>query len=258
MPRVKIGVELASLRLPFRKGLVAAARLGADGVVVDAQGEITPQLSQSGLREVKKLLEQQQLRVGALSFRTSGGYGDVEGLEQRVEATRAVMQLAYRLGTTVVIGQLGRIGPADSDAYRLLVDVLADLGRFGHRAGAMLAVETGNDDAATLARLLDTLPEQSLNVDLNPGKLLAAGLSPSEFVATLGRWVAHVHATDAVRDLSRLRGELVSLGRGAVDFPEIFGRLEEAGYGGHVTVEAVSTHAPADEMASAIAYLRRL
>ena len=46
MPTLKIGVELAGLRLPFKQALHAAAQLGADAVEIDAlRGMYAPPLS---------------------------------------------------------------------------------------------------------------------------------------------------------------------------------------------------------------------
>ena len=43
VPALKIGVETAGLRLPFRKALHTAAELGADAVEIDARAEVSPQ-----------------------------------------------------------------------------------------------------------------------------------------------------------------------------------------------------------------------
>ena len=59
MPPIKIAIQLASLRLPFRRALVVANRLGAAAVEIDARGELRPQeLGETGLREVRRLLEE--------------------------------------------------------------------------------------------------------------------------------------------------------------------------------------------------------
>ena len=42
MLQIRIGVELASLRLPFKKGLLTARELGADAVEIDARQELRP------------------------------------------------------------------------------------------------------------------------------------------------------------------------------------------------------------------------
>ena len=50
MPALRIGIELASLHLPFKKALHTAAELGADAVEIDARGEFRPQqLARTGL-----------------------------------------------------------------------------------------------------------------------------------------------------------------------------------------------------------------
>ena len=53
----------------------------------------------------------------------------------------------------------------------------------------------------------------------------------------LGRECLHVHACDAVRDLSRGQAFEVELGRGSADLPGLLGRLTEFDYPGWVTIE---------------------
>jgi sugar phosphate isomerase/epimerase len=76
-------------------------------------------------------------------------------------------------------------------------------------------------------------------------------------VELLGRHVLHVHACDAVRNVSGRANE-VELGRGVADFPELLGRLTEFDYRGWVTIERRDTSNPIDEIENAVAYLRAL
>jgi sugar phosphate isomerase/epimerase len=260
VPALKIGVELAGLRLPFRKALHTAAESGADAVEIDARGEITPQeLSQTGVRQLRKLLEDHRLRVSAVRFRTRRGYDAAADLDRRIAATKAAMEFAYRLGATVVVNHVGRV-PADphSEPWRLLVEVLGELGRHGSRAGALLAAETGTESGEDLARLLAELPEGTIGVDLNPANLVAGGFSPVEAVEALGPSVLHVHATDAVRDSATGRGTQVSLGEGTIDYPALLAALDELGYRGYFTVTHHTADDPAEAVAEAIRYLRDL
>ena len=72
MPQLKIGVELACLRLPPKKALHIVAQLGADAVEIDARGELSPrQLSQTGLRELRKMLD--DFRLKGEMFKESAG-----------------------------------------------------------------------------------------------------------------------------------------------------------------------------------------
>ncbi|MEX0820329.1 MAG: sugar phosphate isomerase/epimerase family protein [Pirellulaceae bacterium] len=257
---LKVGIQLASLQLPFKKALHTAAELGANGVEIDARNDLKPQeLSHTGLRQLRKTLDDRNLRVCAVGFQTRRGYNVLDDLDRRVEATKEAMQFAYDLGASVVINQVGRIpdepvGPE----WDLLVQVLTDIGRFGQRVGATLAVETGSEDAAKLRQLLDALPAGSIGVNLDPGNLIVNGFSASEAAKRLGEHVIHVHAKDGVRDLAQGRGLETQLGRGAADFPEILAILEEHEYRGYFTIERKHAQDPVLEVGQAVQYLRRL
>lgn len=250
----KLGVDVAGLPLPFLKALNLAAELGAEAVEIDARDQIRPtELSRTGLREVRKMLTDRRLRVAAVAFRTRRGYAVPEELDRRVEATKAAMELASALGAPVVVNAIGPIPPDDSPGREMLHDVLGDVARFGSRVGAILAAETGGESGEDLAHLLAGLPEESLAVALNPGRLLAAGFSPLDAVAALARRIRHVHATDA------RRGKLVPLGQGDVDFPSLLAALGESGYRGCFCVACAGSgdRDPKGELADAIAQLRR-
>ena len=260
MPHLKIGVELACLRLPLKKALHIAAQLGADAVEIDARGEVNPrQLSQTGLRQLRKILDDLRIRVAAVTFRTRRGYDALADLGPRIEATKAAMELAHDLGSTAVVNQIGRIpSEADSDGWRLLVEVLDELGRHGNRVGATLAAETGSESAEQLGRLLAHLPEGALAIDFNPGNLVAGGFDPIEALASVGPHVIHVHATDGICDRGAGRGEQVSVGQGAVDFPSVLAGLDGHGYDGYFTIQHMGGGDPVVEIGRAIQYLRQL
>lgn len=258
MPHLNIGIELAGLRLPARQALETAARLGADAVELDARGDFAPRdFSQTGLRQLRKMLEDLRLRVCSVSFRTRRGFAAPADLESRIEGAKAAMELAARLGARSVVTRIGRIPGSDEPAaHGLLIEVLTDLAGFGNRTGAFLAAETGEQPASQLASLFEQLPEGIIGVDLNPGNLAADGQQPLEAVAALGARILHVHATDGVCDPGGRRGERVELGSGAADFPALLGALEEFGYRGYFTVQPRTGSDAQTEAARAIEYLR--
>jgi hypothetical protein len=144
---IRIGVQAASLRVPFKKALPLIASMHATGVELDARGELRPgSLTETGLRQVRKLLDDYGLSVAAVSFQTRRGYDVAEDLEHRIEATKQALQLAYSLGCSVVLNQVGRIPSQEQqpDAWQRLVDSLTDIGRFSQRAGAWLAMTTAS------------------------------------------------------------------------------------------------------------------
>ena len=260
VPRLKVGIQLASLRMPLKKALQTAARLGARGVEIDVRHQLKPhEVSQTGLRQLRKLLADLNLRVCAVGFRTRRGYNVREDLDLRITATKQAMKLAYDLGANVVVNQVGRV-PAEAEGadWDLLVQVLSDLGVYGQHIGALLAAETGSEDASTLARLIAALPTNALAVNLDPGNLIIHGFSARDAVAQLGPHILHVHAKDGVRDLAQGRGIEVPLGRGSVDFPELIGKLEEFQYPGYFTIERENAQDPIAEIGQAVEYLNNL
>ncbi len=260
MPQLRVGIQLTNLRLPFKKALLMAAKLGADAVEVDARSQLKPsEFTRTGLRQLRKTLEDHNLRVCAVRFPTRRGYDALQDLDRRVQATKEAMQFAYDLGSSVVVNQIGRVPDSDeAPGWQTLQEVLSDLGNYGQRVGACLAAETGTEDGQDLARLIEALPPGSLSVAFDPGNLIINGFSAHDAIHALGTYVTHVHAKDAVRDLARGRGLETPLGRGSVDFPELIGVLEEHNYRGYFSVEREHAEDPPAEIGQAIQYLRNL
>jgi len=256
---VKIGIQIRSLRQPVKQAIRTAARLGADGVEIDARNELRPgELSATGLREFHKLLEDLNLRVSAVAFPTRRGYDEADDLDRRVQATQGAMRFARELRADVVINRAGHVPDDANDAqFVRLVEALTALGRYGERVGSRLALQTGGERPQDLARLIDALPAQSVGVDLHPTGLILGGHSPQGVIDVLGAHVLHVHACDAVRDAAG-RSIEVELGRGSADLPELLGRLTEYDYRGWVTVERRESADPIGEIENAVAYLRSL
>jgi sugar phosphate isomerase/epimerase len=258
--KIQVGVELASLRQPFKKALLTARELGVEAVEIDLRGELRPDdLTQTGVRQVRKMLDDLNLRVSAATFRTRRGYNVVDDLEARIDATKRALKLAYDLGTNVVVNHIGRVPPdSDAAATSTLVQALSDIGRHSQRVGALLAAETGTETGAELAALIARLPPGSIGVDFNPASLVLQGHSPREAAAALAPHVLHVHATDATRDLALGRGVEVALGQGSADFPEVLALLEEQQYRGYITVARHDSSAPLADVRQAIEFLRNL
>ena len=75
------------MRMPLRKAIETASQLGASAVEIDARNDIHPsQLSDTGLRQLRKILDDRNLKVSALRFQTRRGYEYTQNLERRIEA----------------------------------------------------------------------------------------------------------------------------------------------------------------------------
>jgi len=260
MKRIKLAVHLPSLRIPLRQALHAAQRMGVEAVELDGRGEFRPhELSASGLREFKKQLQDLELRVAAVEFRTRRGYHIAAELEQRIEATKAAMRGAFAVGASLLVNQVGRV-PEDpkSAEFRVMTEALTDLGRFGDHVGVTLTAETGTESGPDLLRMIEALPAGALGVAFNPGRLIINGFSAQEALAPLAPHVRLLRAQDGVQDLARGRGIEVELGRGSADWAAILGTLEEHGYRGYVSVLREQSEDPLFEIGRAVKYLHAL
>ncbi|TWT78495.1 Xylose isomerase-like TIM barrel [Posidoniimonas polymericola] len=256
MPAVRIGVVTSSLRRPLRSALLSASQSGADGVEVDLRTELpTADLSESAVRQLRKLLEDLRLTVGAAAFPTRRGFGDPRELDRRIAATQAAMAAARKLGARVVVLRLGEPPAADDPQRPLLEDSLQALSRHADHIGVRIALQASGDQLETLAGLLDTLPNHLLGVSLDPAGLIAEGVDIKQAFDAIGRRLSHVYAADAVRDLSTRGAVPVELGRGSVEWPEALGRLEEHDYRDWLFVKLREGAGP-DELENAVAYLR--
>ncbi len=268
MLKLRIGIQTASLRQPLRRALQTASELGAKGVEIDARRELRPkEMSQTGLRQFRKLLDDLNLKVCAVGFPTSRGYDESDDLDRRVAATKEAMAMAYQLGAPIVVNQIGVVPPdpqadtTDADdrrRWQLLIEVLTDIALFSEKCGTRLAAETGTESGADLARLLSALPEDLIAVNLDPGNLIINRFSPLEATEALGPLIAQVHVKDAVRDVARGRGQEVPLGRGTADFPAILAALEEHDFRGYLTIEREKADDPVFEVGQAVKFLRNI
>ncbi|MGI9471345.1 MAG: sugar phosphate isomerase/epimerase family protein [Rubripirellula sp.] len=258
LAELNVAVRLDSMQMPLRRSLEMASRMGASAVELDARNEIHPsQLSDTGLRQLRKILDDLNLKVAALRFPTRRGYEEPRDLDRRVEATKDAMQLAYRLGSTVVINSIGVVpGDEESAQWASMRSVLDDLGRYGTRIGAFLAAETGAEPGETLAKLIQGSDDSYIAVALNPGQLIINRHDVREAISALKDRIQIVCAVDGVIDLAAGRGIAVPLGQGTADFPELIGMLEDIQFRGRYVVGRAESSL--EELAASIAYLKQL
>ena len=244
--------------LPLRQALETAARIGATAVELNAKNGINPSsLSDTGLRSFRKMLDDLNLRVAALRFPTRRGYDHIPDLDRRVDATKQLMLLAYRLGAPVVINSLGQIPESTDDPrYETLEAVVDDIGRHGAKVGSFFAAETGTESGEQLMKLLESSEDGYVAVALNPGQLIINQFELRPSVAAVSARVQTVLAIDGVLDLSAGRGISVPIGQGIAEFPELLGVLEEKQYRGYFTVGRPESSV--DELSQGIEYLRNL
>ena len=256
----RLAVPVRPLASDFRRSLSIAREFGVRGIEIDGRHGIDlATLSDTGIRQIRKWLDDAGLHVAAVSFPTRGGYAEQDRLEARVMATKQAMLQAHRLGATVLLCRLGDIPSAeDGTNWQVLIDVLADLGQTGQQTGALFCAEAGRAGPEDLRRVIEAVPAGSLQVHLVTGALLVHGHDPAEAAMTLAADIGYVHATDAVAGAYAGHGQAVPLGTGQVDLPPVLAVLEERGYRGWVGVESIAAQREdaAREIASALNQLR--
>jgi len=256
---VRVAVQTKCFAQPLRQALHTANTLGAEGVQIDLRQELpAAELSDTALRQVRKMLDDLNLRVGSAAFPTRRGYANPHDLERRLEATIEAMRAASKLATRVMVISLGPLPLADDPDRSTLLEAITTLSMQGNRLGVQLAAQCSDAHPADLKNFVDELPEGSVGVDFSPADLILAGRQPREFAETLGPHIVHVFANDAVRGLGGPRGGDVELGRGSADFPELLGALEEHNYQGWVTVERRNSQRPVEDVENAVQFLRSL
>lgn len=260
MPELKIGIQISSLGQPLKAALQTAARLGATGIEIDARTDIRPkELTDTGRRQLKKWMDDLNLRVASVRFRTRRGYDVLQDLDQRIDATKEAMRFAYSLGCNVVVNQVGLV-PEDvaHPAYSQLQVCLTDLARYGQHIGAMLAAETGSEPGERLAALIESTTEKAIGIAFNPANLIANNYSAEHALAPCAPHTLLVHARDAVRDLARGRGIDVPLGRGSAEFPSICAHLEQRQFNGWFVIDSEPKPNAITEIGYAVSFLKSL
>jgi L-ribulose-5-phosphate 3-epimerase len=260
MARMKIGVCLKALGVPFRRALFEAQKLGVRGVELDASGDLSPKaLSQTGRRELQHLLRSHDLELSALGCPLRRGLDVAENQQQRLDHIRDVLALSFDLGPRLVIVQAGKIPEKDDDPRApLMKDALTALGQHGDRTGTILALETGPDNGAVLKDFLDRYDNGSLAACFNPGNLLINGHNPHACARDLAKRLVYAHATDARYSSAGKGAREVPLGHGDIDWLQMIGTFEEIDYHGWLVIDREASPQAAQEVAASVQFLRRL
>ena len=158
----------------------------------------------------------------------------------RIDALRQVSDFAKELGIGQVQTHCGFIpeDPADP-LYPGAVEAIRSVAEHCHGNGQYFLMETGQETPTAMSRMIRDVKMPNLAVGLDTANLILYGkANPVDAVDILGPHVRSVHAKDGKwpTDPSEL-GEEVLIGKGLVNFREVFTKLHRAGYMGAVTIE---------------------
>lgn len=269
---MKIGVITDCFKLPLDESLRLAGSLGFDGVQIYATtGEFSPDVLTSDRKaEIKKLLAENNLEISALCG-DMGGYGfQIEkDNPERIEKTKAIIDLAFEFGVSVITTHIGVI-PSDErhPRYSVMLNALTECGIYAKSKGVTLAIETGPETAKTLLGFLKKT-KGGVGVNLDPANfVMVTGQDPVEAVELLSDYIVHTHAKDGVM-LKSTDPEIIydhfaeggiealnvadffletPLGQGKVDFKAYINALRQGGYDGYLTIERETGEDPISDI----------
>ena len=260
MGRLKVGVMIESFRLGVKKGIQKAAELGADGFqIYVTKGEMAPwNLTETGRRDFIHFVEKQGLVVSALCGDFGGGgFAKTEGLEERIDKTKQVLDLSRDLRVDVVTTHIGVVPEDPNNPIRKqMVDAMNECGAYAEKVGSILASETGPESGKHLAEFLDALSTDAVKVNYDPANLVMNGFDEVQGVRDLAGAIVHTHAKDGTRTAEGKRQEM-PLGKGDVRWEEYLAAMEEIGYDGFYTIEREVGDNPVKDITEAIAFLRK-
>lgn len=126
--------------------------------------------------------------------------------------------------------------PADPNFVSQVNSALAEIGSHADRYSVILAFSSSLASFASLNAALTAARCPWFGIDLDPVAILRDEWSIDEIFSTVGGLIRHVRAKDAlIGDDNRTKPAAVGIG--SVDWPKLLSRLDEAGYGGFLTLD---------------------
>lgn len=279
----KLGVMLESFKKGLDDGLKAASEVGVDGIqLYMTSGESHfEKLKGAYLAELKNKIKDHGLEVTAICGDFGGhGFQIAEHNPKMIENTKRVIDAALEMGTSIVTTHIGVVPKLKSNPrYKIMADACAQIGMFAEETGAVLAIETGPEDAKVLNGFIEDIGlSKGLGVNFDPANLVMVCRENIPLaVKVLGAKIVHTHAKDGINlkpvDPEKLykyfsEGGVegfhasefireVPLGEGGVEFDSYLAALSTAGYSGYLTIEREVGENPMADIRKAVDFLRQ-
>ena len=158
----------------------------------------------------------------------------------RVAAIESISQFAQKLGVDRIAVHIGFMPEDETDPrYIELFDITGKILDDLKARGQVLALETGQETAAHLARFIRDLKRDNLRVNFDPANMILYGNdNPIEALPLLAQWIDGVHCKDGTwpTETDKL-GHETPLGEGDVNIPEWIKQLLATGFTGPLTIE---------------------
>lgn len=252
MSSLKIGCATWSLGATpdiatYRKQLEAVAELGCVSVQLWAINEgFTPCMldpavgSDADRAEARRIADDLGLVVSGFCAQLKGikGFGGMdedEGIQERIDWTNRIVDVAGEWGVPVVTSHPGKIPEDTSDpAYQTLLRSLGAVAEHAASVGTCYALETGQETPVVMKAFLDDVGSTGIGVNYDPANLLKFGADEGTVggVEVLKDHIVHTHAKDRNPDTGK-----ATCGQGGVPWERYIAALKGIGYEGHCAIE---------------------
>jgi L-ribulose-5-phosphate 3-epimerase len=158
----------------------------------------------------------------------------------RIDALRQASDFAKQVGIPQVQTHCGFIPENPGDAlYAQAVEAIRTVAKHCQGNDQAFLMETGQETPTTMSRAIRDVDLPNLGVGLDTANLLLYGkANPVDAVDILGAHIKSVHAKDGRWPTNPNEfGEEVLIGKGLVDFRQVFTKLHRLGYQGAISIE---------------------
>jgi sugar phosphate isomerase/epimerase len=256
----ELGVVLDSFGQPVKASLESASQLGFRRIELPAgAGEVAPdQLARSGRRHLAHYVSGLGLSLSALGADLGGGrFNDSAGVEQRLDRTRQVIEMAAELRVPIVTTHLGRLDDA-SLKQGYLLEAARQLAEIADRTGTFVSFETASAEPRALATLLKEIGATSVGACYDPASLLIDGHDPIEGIEPLANRILIARIRDAVAGSANRPGHETAIGQGQIDLAAYLAALDQAGYRNTGFLRRTGADRPMQELADAKTAIERI
>ena len=174
------------------------------------------------------------------SIHLTGGIAPDPTWEQNWERIRATAALALELKLKLVTFHAGFLpnDPKDPNFAKMLKRLAEAADAFG-TANIALGLETGQETAPVLVKLLEMLKRPNVGVNFDPANMILYDKGdPIAALRLLGPWIRQIHIKDARRTKKPgTWGQEVAVGAGDVDWRRFFATLRELKFAGDFVIE---------------------
>ena len=240
------------------------ADLGYQGLELNAEtgpwGEphVTPDLGLRKRAAIRQLVQDHGLEISSISAHISLIDADDAARQQHVDFVKGCIDLATDVGTNIVhaISGLPPTGVARERAWKWLVESISACIDHAVERGVVFGIEADEimlvASMADLGQLMADLETAKLHVNFDASHSIPMGEDPAEWVKTLNSRIVHVHLKDVKpREPSKKQASLFGipvefeyppLGKGLIDWQELFSALRHVNYSGFLSVEYAAHH----------------